>query len=103
MPLLFLLLIIFALGVGIALFTGLIHDGLRPPVTTRPFRSLPEGTVTSADVESATFTPSLRGYNMAEVDEMITAISAQLAAYEQKPAVEPTVGHNKNPRDSDER
>jgi DivIVA domain-containing protein len=77
---LFLLLV--ALGVvgGVAaVAAGRVRGGLEEPVTSRPYRPVPDGPVTPADVDAVRFTLGLRGYRMDEVDAVLARLRDELA------------------------
>jgi DivIVA domain-containing protein len=77
---LLLTLLVVAVVAGIAaVATGRITGGLDDPVSSLPSRLLPEGDVGAPDVERVRFSPALRGYRMAEVDETLDRVVAELA------------------------
>jgi DivIVA domain-containing protein len=77
---LLLTLLVLAVAAAVAaVATGRITGGLDSPASSLPARLLPDGDVGAADVERVRFSPALRGYRMAEVDEVLDRLGAELA------------------------
>lgn len=77
---LFLLLLALALVGGVAaVATGRVRGGLEDPTTSRPYRPVPEGPLSPADVDAVRFSLGLRGYRMDEVDAVLDRLRDELA------------------------
>lgn len=78
---LFLLLVAVVLvAVVAAVASGRLRGGLEEPVTSRPYRSLPQQPLTPADVDAIEFSSAFRGYRMDEVDAVLDRLRDELAA-----------------------
>jgi DivIVA domain-containing protein len=73
------LLVLAVVAAVAAVATGRITGGLDTPASSLPARLLPPGDIGAADVQRVRFSPALRGYRMAEVDEVLDRLTAELA------------------------
>lgn len=78
MSLFLLLVAVAAIGGVAAVATGRVRGGLEPPTTSRPYRPLPEGPLSPADVDRLQFSLGLRGYRMDEVDDALERLRDSL-------------------------
>lgn len=77
---LFLLLLALAVIGGVAaVATGRVRGGLDEPTSSRPYRPLPDRTLTSDDVADVRFTLAFRGYRMDEVDTVLARLADALS------------------------
>ncbi|MDQ7991719.1 MAG: DivIVA domain-containing protein [Propionicimonas sp.] len=65
------------LGVAAVAASGRLGE-LPPPVTSAPAPHLPAGELSGTDVRQAQFAVVLRGYSMAQVDELLDRVARQL-------------------------
>jgi DivIVA domain-containing protein len=76
---LFTLLGMAVIALGAALVTGRISGSMDAPTPSVPFQALPADGVGAGDLATLRFTPVLRGYKMAEVDQVLDRLSDELA------------------------
>ncbi len=66
---------------GLAAVAGSGRFGsMPPPVRDAPAPTLPPGDLTGADLREVQFATVVRGYSMAQVDELLDRLAAQLDA-----------------------
>ena len=80
MTLFLLVVAVVLVAVVAAVAAGRVRGGLEKPVTSRPYRPLPERRLLPADVDAVEFPPALRGYRMDEVDAVLDRLRDELAA-----------------------
>ncbi|MDR0959291.1 MAG: DivIVA domain-containing protein [Propionibacteriaceae bacterium] len=73
------ILAIIAFGVAAVASTGRLGQMAPAPKADRPAPVLPDGPLTSADLEAVKFAVTPRGYAMDQVDDLIDRLAAQLA------------------------
>ena len=78
MTVLLLVVVLVVIGLVVAVASGRIGGGMGPQVSTRPYRGLPDGPVTAADVDGVRFSLGLRGYRMDEVDAVLDRLREEL-------------------------
>jgi DivIVA domain-containing protein len=67
------------IGAVAAVATGHVRGGLEDPITSRPYRPVPEGPVEPADVDAVRFSLAFRGYRMDEVDDVLRRLRDAIA------------------------
>jgi DivIVA domain-containing protein len=73
-------LVVLLVGLAVAAALGRLPvEGVLPPVSTDSFRGLPRGGVDPDDLEGLRFDQVLRGYRMAQVDEVLARLRDELA------------------------
>lgn len=86
MPWLFAILIVLALG-AVAVVAAGRGAPMAPVYDDRADVRLPEaGALRAGDLREVRFTTAVRGYNMAEVDELLARLAAQMEAAQPPPA-----------------
>ena len=65
------------LGVAAVAATGRLGE-LPPPVSSTPAPHVPTGRLSGDDVRDARFAVVLRGYSMAQVDELLDRVARQM-------------------------
>ena len=79
MTLLQILVVLAVIAAVGAVAAGVVHGGLPSPTSSVPEAVLPDGALTSHDLDGLRFPLGLRGYRMREVDAAIDRLMSELA------------------------
>lgn len=72
-------IVVVVIGLAAAMATGALGEMRAEPVRDHYRQSLPAGPLSGQDVHDLRFGVTLRGYAMAQVDEVIDRLSAEIA------------------------
>jgi DivIVA domain-containing protein len=73
------IVVLAVIGVVAAVVVGAVRGDLAEPASSLPPSGLPEGDLTTDDLEAVRFSLGFRGYRMDEVDEVLERVTAELA------------------------